>query len=165
MGNNNRLIGAIVKINNSQISMAQPIESDPFTGHRLYTWHRRRISCQLFEFGKQLSLHSRIHALDIPRGTTVDHEFGHWIQNAESGLNAAVLPRLRSRRAERRSSLAFSSRSRPSASLISQNCDQEMMTSRGLPRESTTIFLRIAFMTKPYHRGLSGTMASHFTDA
>jgi len=80
----------------------------------------------------------------------VNHRSWHWNQSAESGLNALLLRRFKSRRAARKSPLVFSSRSNPSASLSSQNCAHEMITSCGLPRSSTTIFFRIAVTVKPY---------------
>ena len=148
MRDDNRVVRSVMNINNPQIAVAQPVESGPFSRHRFNTRHRVRISRQFPELVDQLRPDSRIQPFNVTAGPTVNHKLWHRNQNAESGLNAELLRRFKSRRAALKSPFPFSSRSKPSASLNSQNCAQEMMTSRGRPRSSTTIFFRIATMNQ-----------------
>ncbi len=66
-----------MRVDNSQIAVAQPKKTSPFTCHWFYAGYTIGIACQLLEFGDKLRLDSGIHARQITLRPLVDDKFGH----------------------------------------------------------------------------------------
>ncbi len=149
MSDHNGVSAAVVEINDAQIPMAHPVISRPLASHWLDARLGARIPRQLLQFRLQPGLGARLHPFDVARGAPMHDQCGHAYSFA-SGRNASDLPRRQSARAARRSDRALSSRSKPSASAISQNSFHGMIASLGVPCSSTTIFLFNLITTSDY---------------
>src|SRR5258708_2643221 len=117
MSNNNGILRAIVQVNHAQVPVTQPIEASPFSSHWLDAGHCVRILREVLQFSFKLDLDSRVHSFEVARSAAVNDDFWH-PYSLESERKAPGLRRRRSRRVDRRSTLAFSSRSKPRVSAI-----------------------------------------------
>jgi len=81
MCDNDRVVGTIIRKNDSQVTVTQSKKPRPFARHRFYSRRTPWILRQFFQFGWQLCLDTPVHALEVTSSPFVYDELRYSIKD------------------------------------------------------------------------------------